>query len=182
MLVFRLQEEVDQMRAEPRSVGGVRLAAVLAMTLLGAGAGAPAAAAALTGPFEGLPGVWAGVGTVTYASGTKERLRCRVQYVQNDPNNLQQALRCASDSYKFQINAYFDHANGKIAGIWSEVTQDIRGTLTGSAEAGHIIGALQGPGFVAEIDVTTRGNRQRVKIEAELQEIRSVDIEVRKGK
>ncbi len=168
------------MHAEPyRGRGLSRVAVVLAGLFAGPAASAPADIS--TGPFAGLSGVWGGVGTVTYASGTKERLRCRVQYVQNNPDNLQQALRCASDSYNFQINAYFDHANGKIAGVWSEVTQDVRGTLTGAAEAGHIVGNLQGPGFVAEIVVDTKGNRQRVTITAELQEIRAVDITVRKS-
>ena len=140
----------------------------------------PFAAAAAAGPFDGLSGLWSGKGTVTYASGTKEPLRCRVQYVQNDEDNLQQALRCAADSYKFEINAYFDHVDGNISGIWSEQTQDVHGTLSGKVKGGRIDGNLQGPGFVAQLVVTTRGDRQQVTIEAELEEIRSVAIEVRK--
>jgi hypothetical protein len=140
-----------------------------------------AVAAASAGPFDGLSGMWSGSGTVTYASGTKERLRCRVQYVQNNVDNLQQALRCASDTYKFEINAYFDHANGKIAGIWSELTMELRGTLTGTVSGERIDGNLEGPGFAAQLVVTTHGDRQHVTIVAELEDIRAVDIEVRKG-
>jgi hypothetical protein len=140
------------------------------------------ASAFAAGPFEGLPGMWSGNGTVTYASGTKERLRCRVQYAQNNPDNLQQALRCASDSYKFEINAYFDNANGQISGHWAELTMDITGTLSGTAATGgQITGDLAGPGFVAQLLVTTKGDRQHVNIAAELEEIRAVDIEVRKS-
>ncbi len=137
-------------------------------------------AADAAGPFDGLSGLWSGSGTVTYASGTKERLRCRVQYVQSNVDNLQQALRCASDSYKFEINAYFDHVNGKIAGTWAELTMDVRGTIDGTVDGGVIKGDLDGPGFVAQLIVNTRGDRQHVTIEANLQEIRAVDIEVRK--
>ena len=173
------RKKLGTMHAEPCSVGWLpRLAAPVVALLLGLETIPLVAAAA--GPFDGLAGLWSGSGTVTYASGTKERLSCRVQYVQENVDNLQQALRCASDSYKFEINVYFDHANGKIAGIWSELTMDVRGTVSGTVNAGRIQGALEGPGFVAELVVNTRGDRQHVLIEAEVEEIRSVDIEVRK--
>ena len=74
----------------------------------------PGTAVPAGGPFVGLQGVWGGNGTVTYASGTKERLRCRVQYITADnEDSLSQALRCASDSYKFQINAHL-HPPGRL--------------------------------------------------------------------
>lgn len=170
------------MRFKTSLVGWLaRLAAVGLLWLPVVWVASVAAATATTGPFDGLTGMWSGSGTVTYASGTKERLSCRVQYVQNNADNLQQALRCAADSYKFEINAYFDHANGKVTGIWSEIVQNVRGTLAGTAAAGRIEGDLDGPGFVAQIVVTTHGDRQEVTIEADLQEIRSVAIEVRKS-
>lgn len=137
--------------------------------------------AAATGPFNGVIGVWGGTGTVTYASGTKERLRCRAQYVQNGEDNLQQALRCASDSYNFQINAFFQHADGALWGRWEELVLDISGSVSGKASDGKIEGALHGPGFVAELIVTTTGNRQKVEILTPDQEIRAVNIEVRKS-
>jgi hypothetical protein len=157
-----------------------RLAAATLVALVALAALRLGVAVAAAGPFDGLSGLWSGSGTVTYSSGTKERLRCRVQYVQNNADNLQQALRCASDSYRFEINAYFDHIDGAIAGIWSELTMDIRGTISGTVSGGVIHGDLQGPGFVASLLVDTNGTRQRVVIEAEVEEIRSVDIEVRK--
>ena len=70
--------------------------------------------AAAAGPFDGLDGVWTGNGTLTYASGTKEPLSCRVQYLQPTATTLTQALRCASDSYNFQINANFSSTNGRL--------------------------------------------------------------------
>lgn len=134
------------------------------------------------GPFDGLEGLWGGSGTVTYASGTKERLRCRVQYViaQNE-DTLSQALRCASDSYNFQINALYVHQNGTITGNWDEKYLEISGTITGHASAGLISGNLHGPGFLASVVVDTNGSSQTVKIAAEGQEIREVAVEVRKA-
>ena len=133
------------------------------------------------GPFNGIIGIWGGSGTVTYASGTKERLRCRAQYVQNDEDNLQQALKCASDSYNFQINAYFEHTDGAIRGRWEELVLEISGTVSGSAKLGSIDGTLHGPGFSAGFKVVTNGNRQQVRLETPDQEIRLVVIEVRKA-
>jgi hypothetical protein len=133
------------------------------------------------GPFDGIVGVWGGSGTVTYASGAKERLRCRVQYVQNDSDNLQQALKCASDSYNFQINAYIEHTDGALRGRWEELVLEINGTVSGTAKAGIIDGILHGPGFSAGLKVITDGRRQQVRIESPDQEIRLVVIEVRKA-
>jgi hypothetical protein len=151
-------------------------AAGLAGLLAFAGAAAPSA-----GPFEGLEGLWGGSGTVTYASGTKERLRCRVQYViAQNIDTLSQALRCASDSYNFQINALYVHQNGTITGNWDEKYLEISGTITGRASAGLISGNLHGPGFLASVVVDTNGNSQTVRIAAEDQEIREVAVVVRK--
>jgi len=154
-----------------------RCAAIVAMSV----AATIGASAASVGPFDGLSGLWAGDGTMTFASGTKERLRCRVQYVQNSITNLQQALRCASDSYRFEINAYFDSINGNLQGVWQELSQEIHGTITGTVADGQINGNLHGPGFVAQLLVITSGDRQEVSIEAAFEEIRSVAIEVRKA-
>jgi hypothetical protein len=156
-----------------QTLAAMKNAAAALLVWAGMATLAPAPALA-AGPFDGLTGSWSG-------DGTKERLRCRVQYVQKNEDNLQQALRCASDSYKFEINAYFDNVNGRIVGTWSELVQNVRGTVTGTVRGGRIEGDLQGPGFIAQLVVVTRGDRQTVSIEADLEEIRSVAIEVRKA-
>jgi hypothetical protein len=170
------------MQAELRNSGArsfgkswvVAVAGLFGATLLGTGAQA-------AGPFVGLQGIWQGNGTVTYASGTKERLRCRVQYTNATEDNLSQALRCASDSYKFQINAVYVHSKGSVSGRWDELSLDIKGTISGKASEGLINGNLHGPGFLATVVVETKGNAQTVVIAAEDQEIRSVAVEVRKA-
>lgn len=164
-----------------RRGGPARSAVLVAAALAGLALSAGGTTAA-SGPFLGLQGVWGGSGTVTYASGTKERLRCRVQYViaQNE-DSVSQALRCASDSYNFQINALYIHSNGTITGRWDEKYLEISGTITGHASDGVISGNLHGPGFLAAVEVNTNGNSQTVKIAAEGQEIREVAVEVRKA-
>jgi hypothetical protein len=138
-------------------------------------------ATAAGGPFAGLPGNWVGQGMLTYANGTQERISCRVQYVQSSPNNLQQAIRCASDSYSFQIDSYFDSANGRLDGTWAERFRNIGGSLSGTVSGGRINGSLSGPNFVAQLSVVTRGERQQVNIQAAVVEVRAISIELRKA-
>jgi len=142
---------------------------------------APMSIAAGAGPFDGLAGGWTGAGMLTYASGTQERLSCRVQYVQSNPNNLQQALHCASDSYNFQIRAYLDSANGSLSGNWAELVNNVQGSLSGTVANGKISGDLRGPGFMARLTVVTLGDRQTVSIQSAIGKIRAVSIEVRKA-
>ena len=160
-----------------RSVG-LAAAGVVAVA---AAVATPLSVSAAAGPFDGLEGVWTGDGMLTYASGTQERISCRVQYVQSNPNNLQQALRCAADSYNFQINAYFDSANGRLSGNWAELVNNVKGSVSGTVANGRINGDLKGPGFIASLSVVTNGDRQSVKIQAPIEEIRAVSIEVRKA-
>jgi len=158
-----------------------KLAATAAVGLLCLGAVSGAAPAASGGPFAGLAGSWAGSGTVTYASGTKERLRCKVKYDQTNPDSVQQALRCASDSYKFQINAYYKQDGGTLTGHWDELTMQVSGSITGTATEGRITGDLHGPGFAAAVRVDTHGNEQTVTISASDQDIRQVTVAVRRN-
>jgi hypothetical protein len=169
--------EPDRSRSGSWANRSVFAAAGLTGLLAFAGTAAPSG-----GPFEGLEGLWGGSGTVTYASGTKERLRCRVQYViAQNIDTLSQALRCASDSYNFQINALYVNNNGTITGNWDEKYLEVSGTITGRASAGLIQGNLHGPGFLASVVVDTNGNSQTVHIAAEGQEIREVAVVVRKA-
>ncbi len=140
----------------------------------------PVTVAAAAGPFDGLPGSWAGDGTVTYATGTQERLSCRAQYMQENPNNLQQTLRCASDSYNFQITAQFNSANGRLSGNWAEKFLNVSGSVSGNVANGKISGELKGPSFVAQLSVTTRGTQQQVSIQAAIEHIRAVSVDMRK--
>ena len=63
-------------------------------------------AAAQSPPFAGLAGSWAGSGSISLSDGSKERLRCKATYqVSDGERRLQQSLRCASDSYRFDLNS-----------------------------------------------------------------------------
>jgi hypothetical protein len=100
------------------------------------------------GPFAGLAGSWAGSGTIGMSNGTRERIRCRASYaVSGGGSSLQLSLRCASDSYRFELNSNVRYAAGDISGNWSEATRGVGGSLSGNASMSDIRARVEGPGF-----------------------------------
>jgi hypothetical protein len=66
----------------------------------------PSIATAQNGPFSAYAGSWTGNGVVTASNGNSERIRCRAHYsVLQSDTDLNQHLRCASDSYHFDVNS-----------------------------------------------------------------------------
>ena len=123
---------------------------------------------AQSGPFNGLPGVWSGAGTVTLDDGSSERIRCRATYaVGEGGRGLNQTLTCASDSYKFDLRTNVVADGSTITGSWSEMSRNISGTIQGTGSNGAIQVVASAAGFNANITVTTRGNRQTVQIKSE---------------
>src|SRR5688572_17393379 len=88
--------------------------AAIALSLLVSAATAGAA----DSPFTNLGGSWSGPGVITLATGTKERIRCRATYnVDRSGDNLNIAIRCASDSYKFNLQGNITHSRGAVTGV-----------------------------------------------------------------
>jgi hypothetical protein len=142
-------------------------------------------AASAGGPFAGMGGAWSGVGTVSMKTGTKERIRCTAQYVvKNDDNNFQQALRCQSASYKFEVNAYVDHDGGSLSGYWTELVNNVKGGVSGKASGNRVNALLSGTGFSATLDLLTKGTSQQVVIEPGADtstQVQQVSITLRKA-
>jgi hypothetical protein len=133
------------------------------------------------GPFSGFEGSWSGTGTVALSDGSKERIRCRASYrVGGGGNELAQTLRCASDSYKFDLTSNVTSNGDRISGYWSEASRNINGSLQGKAGGGHIEVFVEAAGFAASISLTTRGNKQSVAISSK-GEIRGVSISMTRG-
>lgn len=131
---------------------------------------------AQSGPFAGFEGAWSGTGTVALSDGTKERIRCRATYrVQSGGQELHQTLRCASDSYKFDLNSNVISQGSSISGTWSESSRNINGNLQGRAGGGQIDVFVEAAGFAANLTLVTRGNRQSVSISSK-GEIQGVNI------
>ena len=132
---------------------------------------------AASGPFAGMSGSWTGGGTLTMSGGQRERLRCRAAYaVGEDGRNLQLNLRCASDSYDFNLASDVQYQGGAIAGSWSESSHNAAGTISGRADGRHIEAVARGDNFAASLALTTSVGRQSVVIEPQGTDVRSVAV------
>lgn len=117
------------------------------------------------GPFGRLAGHWTGSGTIDLANGTHEPLRCRASYdLLAEQNRLELNIRCASDSYNFDLFGNAVLAGHTVSGSWSESTHAAGGTIAGAAEGDRIQVRAESPGFSANLSLTTHGNRQSVLI------------------
>jgi len=131
---------------------------------------------AQSGPFVGFDGTWTGNGTVALSDGTTERIRCKADYKVNGSGlGLKQNLRCASDSYKFDLSSDVTSQGDRISGNWSEASRNVFGNLQGTAGGGQIDVFVEAAGFAASLTLRTSGNRQTVQISSK-GEIRGVNI------
>jgi hypothetical protein len=148
-----------------------------------AGAAGEPRRALAAGPFAQLAGEWNGGGTIRMASGDNERIRCRVRYaVDNDGNDFRQDLRCASDSYRFDLTSQVQHRGGAISGNWAETTRGVGGQLSGRASGSTIQALAESTAFSANLVVSTRGNTQSVTIRSPGSDVREVSMTLRKGR
>jgi hypothetical protein len=132
-------------------------------------------------PFAGFDGTWSGKGKISLSDGTSERIRCRAEYKVNDTGlGLKQTLRCASDSYKFDLSSDVTSQGERISGNWSEASRNVFGNLQGTAGGGRIEVFVEAAGFAANLRVNTNGKRQTVQINSK-GEIRGVNITMVKG-
>ena len=154
-----------------------RLVAVTAIAFWAA-----SAAAASAGPFSGLGGTWSGRGQIHLANGSKESLSCRASYqVDAGGQTMHQVLRCASDSYNFELRSNVESQGDQISGNWSELTRSLGGKLSGQARHGRIDVRVQGDVFNAEVTLVSSGNRQTVTISAPGSQISGVAISLRRS-
>ena len=131
---------------------------------------------AQSGPFIGFNGAWSGNGTVALSDGTTERIRCKADYlVDGSGLGLKQTLKCASDSYKFDLTSDVRSQGDRISGNWSEASRNVFGNLQGTAGGGRIEVFVEANGFAANLTLQTNGNKQTVQISSK-GEIRGVNI------
>ena len=137
--------------------------------------------AAYAGAFDDYAGIWSGNGTITIADAGTERIRCRGTYtVDAAGNGLHQNIKCASDSYKFELKSNVEVAGSKITGSWSEATRNVNGSLEGNISGSEITALVQTNGYAATFNVSTRGGKQNINI-ASKGELRSVTMALSKG-
>jgi hypothetical protein len=142
------------------------LAALVLGTILTVPVGVERGAAQGSGPFAPLAGQWSGTGAVTFSSsGSRERLRCRAVYeAPGGGQTLALRLRCASDSYNFDLNGNLTRQGEAVTGQWMEITRNITGSLTGRASGASIQAVASAGLFSANLTLTTHGSKQQVSI------------------
>ena len=134
-------------------------------------------------PFAGLSGKWSGDGSIALTNGTTERMRCDATYVESGGgDNLDQSLRCASDSYNFDLHISLEDNAGAILGNWSELRRSIQGGISGHVSKGLIQVTTRGPSFTADVTVATRGTEQSVKIRAQSGDLSQVTITLHRAR
>jgi len=138
----------------------------------------PASAqAAVASPFAAMAGSWSGDGVLSTTDGGQERLRCRASYdVAGTGTELRLNLKCASESYNFDLASEVQYRDGAISGSWSEASRNASGTLSGRAAGDRIEAAARGDNFSANLSVTTRGSRQTVSIHPEGTSVTAVSL------
>lgn len=153
-----------------------KMAAKFAVALTLAALSFPEQGLAETGPFTHFAGAWTGSGSVSMDDGSSERIRCRANYrVDESGASVEQVLRCASDSYRFDIQSNVMSREGNLTGSWTEFSRNISGQLEGRVQAGQVTASLQAATFAATLQIILRGKRQSVSISSAGQ-IRHVSI------
>jgi hypothetical protein len=127
-------------------------------------------------PFAHLAGSWSGQGKITVNSAS-ERIRCRGTYRAGEAGTtLSLSLRCASDSYKFELGSDITYDAGNISGSWNEATRSVYGQLSGRVSGNSISAQASAVGFNASLSIVTKGNSQSVSIRSPGSEISEVTI------
>jgi VCBS repeat-containing protein len=136
-----------------------------------------------SGPFAPLAGNWSGTGSVSFSSsGSHERLRCRAVYQAPDAGQtLALRLRCASDSYNFDLNGNLTHQGDAVSGQWIEFTRNVTGTLSGRLSGASIQAVASAGIFTANLTLTTHGTKQQVSIRIQGTEVTEAAISLSKS-
>ena len=135
------------------------------------------AQAAVASPFAAMAGSWSGDGVLSTTDRGQERLRCRASYdVAGTGVELRLNLKCASESYNFDLASEVQYQDGAISGSWTEASRNASGTLSGRAAGDRIEAAARGQNFSANLSLTTRGSRQTVSIQPQGTNITAVSL------
>ena len=135
------------------------------------------AEAAVASPFAAMAGSWSGGGVLSTTDGGQERLRCRASYdVAGTGAEIRLNLKCASESYNFDLSSEAQYRGGAISGSWTEASRNASGTLSGRGAGDHIDVAARGDSFSANLSLTTRGGQQTVSIRPQGTNISEVSL------
>jgi hypothetical protein len=140
---------------------------------------APPGVRAADGVLGQFAGSWSGAGTITVQNGSRERIRCRSAN-KLDSTILNLSLRCASDSYKFELASDLASEAGNISGSWNETTRGVFGKLAGRFASGRIQATASAVGFNATLLIFIHSNALNILIKSPGSEIQEVAVSMAK--
>jgi hypothetical protein len=147
-----------------------RRATMAAAILLMLAAGAPwRPAVAAEGPFAAFNGSWSGSGTMR-SNGKAERIRCQASYRPRGStgHEINLALKCDSDSYKFNLGGLFRADEGNhVSGQWTEHSRNVGGIVVGNVSGGRFQLHVESNAFTADMSISTNSGSQAVSIDAQ---------------
>jgi len=118
-------------------------------------------------PFSKFGGSWAGGGLIYLSNGNKEKIRCRGGFTPSEMLNissLKLELRCAGDSYTFELLSDLNYDNGAVSGTWSENSRGVNGRVSGTINGDQIKAVAESQTFTATLEVISLGDKQQVRI------------------
>jgi hypothetical protein len=130
-------------------------------------------------PVNDLPGRWSGFGDITLSSGAKEQMRCVATYFVDGPS-LKQNLRCASAGYKIDAAANMMLANDQVSGDWEEKIWSTNGAISGRMLDSGFTLKIAGPGFTADLVLTTTNCKQTISITPRGNDISNISMALAK--
>ncbi len=92
---------------------------------------------------DGLAGSWNGGGPVTFASGSKERAKCRANISSSGPKSYRVNGTCATQSGKVtQTAEIYQMTSNRYRGEFHNPEFDINGTISVVVNGGHLTATL----------------------------------------
>jgi len=118
-------------------------------------------------PLAKFAGNWLGNGLIYLSSGNKERIRCRGGFTPGESFNgssLKLELRCAGDSYTFELQSELIYEAGQITGLWSEVSRGLNGKVMGTIKDDQVQAQVESANFTATLELISLGDKQQIRI------------------
>jgi hypothetical protein len=116
-------------------------------------------------PVLALAGRWAGLATMTPASGPAEPFKCVMTYVPNsDGTQVKQNLRCKGEQSKIDAATQLLIDDGKVTGKWQDNIYALDGTVSGTFSATGFDLKLEGDYFQASMIITNSACEQQLKL------------------
>jgi hypothetical protein len=80
---------------------------------------------------------------------------------------MEMVLTCASDAYKFNLQAAVVAQGGEVSGTWSETSRNVGGTIQGHGSGGSFQVVASAAGVNASIALRTSGNKQSISLKTD---------------